>query len=185
MQRTSSQNWLSQQPAWTSSFSATAWFRTVGPKQLHNQNLLQKRVSTRRSLQTRTLTRRALQQPACATKTSARQLHKNQLEQENLTETSFEALCLNSFSGTACKEELPTRPASSTTAFQQKLPTGQLFSQQPSATGLQSRNLSASSWTTGLSDRQPSRPQLDRNNLRATTAWQRQLSAQKPQEEPP
>ena len=99
------------------------------------------------------------------TRPSARQLQKNQLEEENFTETSFEALCLNSFPGTACKEEL--------------LPE-ELLQEQPSSRNFQKDSFSASSlpeesfrtatsqtaaFRPGLSDRQLHRQQLDRRNL--------------------
>ena len=79
------------------------------------------------------------------TRPSARQLQKNQLEEENFTETSFEALCLNSFPGTACKEELQPdqllQQQLSSRHFQQD----SFFSQQLLTKELQTRNLSASS----------------------------------------
>ena len=99
------------------------------------------------------------------TRTSRRQLQKDKLEEENFTENSFEALCLNSFPGTACTEALlPDQ------LLQQQLSTRNFHQDSFSASSLSGNSFRAATSQTAafrreLSDRQLHRQQLDRNNL--------------------
>ena len=149
-----------QQPAWTSSFSATAWFSRVGPKQLHNQNFLHRELSEE-ELADKTFDKKSCAATSLHTRTSARHLQKNQLEEENFTENSFEALCLNSFPGTACTEallqqqllqqQLPAEPSNrtafQTAACQERASDQKPFSQQLGEQDLQTGSFTHSSLT--------------------------------------
>ena len=126
--------------------------------------------------------------PSLPTTTSARQLQKNQLEEETFTENSFEALCLssfkalclNSFPEPACKEELlpdqllqqqlSSRPFQQDSLLTSSLPgesfrTGTFsdssFQQQSFNTG----TFQSTAWSTGPSARQLPTQQLDRRNF--------------------
>ena len=106
------------------------------------------------------------------TRTSARQLQKNQLEEENFTEnslealclSSFKALCLSSFQGTACKGALPEQllhQQLSSRTFQQDSFSTSSFQEESFRTG----TFQPTAWSTEPSDRQLSTQQLDRRNL--------------------
>ena len=130
--------------------------RELLPEQLADKNFDKKTLAT-----------------SLPTRTSARQLQKNQLEEETFTEnslealslSSFKALCLNSFPGTACKEELLPdqllRQQLSSRHFQQDSFSANSFPQQ----SFRPETFQPAAWRPGLSERQLSRQQLDRNNF--------------------
>ena len=128
------------------------------------------------------------------TRPSARQLEKNQLEEENLTENSFEALCfsslkalcLPSFPDAACKEELlpeqllHQQQLLSRTFSQDSFSTSSFPEQSFNLETFQPDSFTASSlldksfrpgtfltaaWQTEPSDRQLQKQQLDRRNF--------------------
>ena len=111
--------------------------------------------------------------PSLPTRPSTSQLQKNKLEEEHLTETSFEALCLSSFQalclaslpGTACKEELLSEQL-----LQQQLSSRNFQPDSFSASSLQDQsfrpeNFQPAALQPGPSDRQLYQQQLERRNL--------------------
>ena len=136
-----------------------------GAKAASHPELLRQRASRRGQLADKNFDQNTLAATSLPTRTSARQLQKDQLEEENFTEKSFEALCLNSFPGTACKEELlPDQP------LQQQLSSRNFQQDSFSASSLPEESFrtetsQTAALRTGLSDRQLHRQQLDRSNL--------------------
>ena len=115
LQRTASQNWLFQKPAWTSSFSATAWFSRVGPKQLHDKNFFTESFY-QNSLQTRTLTRRPWQ-PACQ-----QDLQQDSFRRTSLKKRTLQRLALRHFAPTAFQEQLAKKNFHQTSFFNSSFP---------------------------------------------------------------
>ena len=139
------------------------------------------------------------------TRTSARQLQKNQLEEEPFTEnslealclSSFKALCLSSFQSTACKEallqeQLLQQQLSSRTLLQDSF-SANSFQQQSFSTAtfqpdsfsdsslqdqsFRTETLQPAAWQTGPSDRQLYHQQLDRRNLQEQQLDRKNLQA--------
>ena len=149
---------LNQQP-FSNSLVQTSGAKAASQPELLRKELLEEQLADKN------LDQNTLAATSLPTRPSTRQLQKDKLEEENFTENSFEALCLNNFPGTACTEALlPDQ------LLQQQLSNRNFHQDSFSASNLSGNSFRAATSQTAafrreLSDRQLHRQQLDRNNL--------------------
>ena len=114
-----------QQTASTSSFLATAWFRAVRPKQLHDQNFFTESFK-KQSLRTRPLTR-SLWQQACQQELQQDSFRRTSLKKRTLQRPAWRPLAsaaLRHFAFTAFQQQLAKKNFDQTSFFNSSFPAG-------------------------------------------------------------